>query len=422
MSDAASISTKASPSADEALHDLNALVVSCPELRELEKLLGNFNLFRVLRFEHGEIRHSNVLSWLFDPDESHGLRDLFVRRWLMRVFHDATEDEQSYLDPVEIDACTIRAVTVYREWNHLDLLLRIETFEHGEWIVAIENKVGAKQYLGQLLNYRKSVELAFRGARHRLYIFLTRSGEEAEDKVWTTTTYGELHKVLNDCVEEQRDVIGTEPRVLLNHYLGILEEHFMENTRIAELSRKIYKAHSRALDIIFEHRPDALMRLTEAVKTRMESDASKLNIVPMITTKGYVRFLPSAWNTKANRQGHMWHEKDSAFVLCEIDLLRKQPTFVMIECGSPAKWRNALWEMSKQQPFKTLRRTNKQPSMWMRVYSVRGPMYLQDVEVGTEEDLAEEIWDWCKKQLSEETFKKSQTAVEDHLTKLKTLL
>jgi PD-(D/E)XK nuclease superfamily len=76
---------------NETLHELNALVVSCPELRELEKLLGNFNIFRVLRFEHGEIRHSNVLSWLFDPDESHGLRDLFLRRWLMRVFHDVTE-------------------------------------------------------------------------------------------------------------------------------------------------------------------------------------------------------------------------------------------------------------------------------------------------------------------------------------------
>ena len=42
------------------LHELNSFVVNCAELRDLEKLLGTFNLFRVLRFEHGEIRHSNV--------------------------------------------------------------------------------------------------------------------------------------------------------------------------------------------------------------------------------------------------------------------------------------------------------------------------------------------------------------------------
>jgi hypothetical protein len=54
------------------LQQLTDFVVRCPELRELEKLLGKFNLFRVLRFEHGEIRHSNVLAWLLDPAESHG--------------------------------------------------------------------------------------------------------------------------------------------------------------------------------------------------------------------------------------------------------------------------------------------------------------------------------------------------------------
>ena len=33
--------------------ELNTLVVDSPELRELEQLLGTFNIFRVLRFEHG---------------------------------------------------------------------------------------------------------------------------------------------------------------------------------------------------------------------------------------------------------------------------------------------------------------------------------------------------------------------------------
>lgn len=224
------------PKGSDGGRELNALVVSCVELRELEKLLGNFNLFRVLRFEYGEIRHSNVLSWLFQPEESHGLRDLFLRRWLMRVFHDVTENEQSYVDPADIDACVIHAVTVHREWNHIDLLLRIETFECGEWIVAIENKVRARQHEGQLPKYRSRVEQAFKAATRRLYIFLTRAGEDPEEKSWTTTTYEELHDVLRDCIVEHRDVIGEEPRVLLDHYLRILQERFMENTRIAELA------------------------------------------------------------------------------------------------------------------------------------------------------------------------------------------
>ena len=67
----------------------------------------------------------------------------------------------------------------------------------------------------------------------------------------------------------------------------------------------------------------------------------------MIMTRGFVRFLPDAWNTKANRKGHEWHDEKSAFVLCELDLWRRQPTFVMIESGSPTKWRDELWAMSE---------------------------------------------------------------------------
>ena len=71
-----------------------------------------------------------------------------------------------------------------------------------------------------------------------------------------------LHDVLRDCTDEQRDVIGEEPLVRSITTSEFWRNSFMENTQIAELARKIYKAHSRALDIIFEHRPDSLMRLT----------------------------------------------------------------------------------------------------------------------------------------------------------------
>ena len=46
---------------------LNELVVNCPELAEMESLMGGFNLFSVLGFEYGELRHSNALAWLFHP-------------------------------------------------------------------------------------------------------------------------------------------------------------------------------------------------------------------------------------------------------------------------------------------------------------------------------------------------------------------
>ena len=82
-----------SPDIDvETERALTQLVMNCPELTELEALLSRFNIFRVLRAAHHEIRHSNMLAWLLTPDESHGLGDRFFRRWLMQTVHDADDE------------------------------------------------------------------------------------------------------------------------------------------------------------------------------------------------------------------------------------------------------------------------------------------------------------------------------------------
>lgn len=49
-----------------------------PEFEKLSAGLSQFNVFRALKIEKLEIRHSNVLAWLLDPDESHGLSDIAI--------------------------------------------------------------------------------------------------------------------------------------------------------------------------------------------------------------------------------------------------------------------------------------------------------------------------------------------------------
>jgi PD-(D/E)XK nuclease superfamily len=113
---------------NETERALTDLVMNCPELVQLEALLSRFNIFRVLKAEHHEIRHSNMLAWLFDPDETHGLGDRFLRRFLMRVVHDAETGSIKRLDlpsPIEIDSLDIEYVEVARESDNIDLLLVI---------------------------------------------------------------------------------------------------------------------------------------------------------------------------------------------------------------------------------------------------------------------------------------------------------
>lgn len=50
--------------------------------QQLNQQINSFNALKVLKLENHEIRHSNVLAWLLDPKENHGLRDVFIRKML----------------------------------------------------------------------------------------------------------------------------------------------------------------------------------------------------------------------------------------------------------------------------------------------------------------------------------------------------
>ena len=57
--------------------------ISC--LDPLKKYTEKVNLFDVLRVSRTEIRHSNFLAWLLDPNANHFLGDKFLRLFLTEV-------------------------------------------------------------------------------------------------------------------------------------------------------------------------------------------------------------------------------------------------------------------------------------------------------------------------------------------------
>lgn len=395
------------------LDDLRALE-SCPELAALEQLLQQFNIFRVLRFEHAEIRHSNMLAWLFQPRETHGLQDLFLRRWLLRVASDGASAAPGGFSPAEIEAWTIGRVEVFREWNHLDVLLKVNTTSHGVRVVAIENKLRASQSEGQLARYRRRVASAFPGAQ-TLFVFLTEQDEEPEDSEYLSTQHQQVHDVLADCLREKGAVLGVEPRVLLKHYLSILEERNMGNPQIAHLAKKIYRDHRRALDEILRQRTDGLQQMTELVGELVAADGDQF--IPMFNQRGIVRFLPVEWDTLENRAGTAWGSTDSAYVLCEISLSGPQLWLEVVDGQSP--WRKEFWSLAERHEFPIERRKAGLERNWMRVFAVQCPIpidYAQDHEFDRK---ARDVWDWCQKRMKQPDFRKIVQVVGEHLKQLR---
>ncbi len=364
---------------------LNELIVNCSDFERLEALLGGFNLFQVLKFEHGEIRHSNVLAWILDPAESHGLGEVFLRKWLMRTIHEFSGEAAPPVSAAEIDGWKLQSVEVRREWKNIDVLMLITVEGGQQWVVCIENKVNSVQHSDQLSRYRKIVEEEFSTAAGSIFIFLSKDEEEPEDDRYIPASYAQIHRALRECLKSRSHAIGDEPRVLLENYVRLLEEKFMDESEIARTALRIYQQHRRALDIIFEHRPDSIRLASELLHQQLAAGADALGIRVLGSNKFYVRFIPRAWDVEGNSRGKAW-AGTGATVIFELSLSPTTVSYHVIAGMPPAAWIADMWEIASTLPFK---RSRRKPTKWFRLH--RLARIKVDLEENDGDDLNEAV-------------------------------
>ena len=87
-------------------------------LESLSRWTSELNMFDVLRISRTEIRHSNMLGWLLDPNENHGLGDSFLYGVISKVSHDMGTDNALQFLSSDLYSFNVRC-----EWNHIDILL-----------------------------------------------------------------------------------------------------------------------------------------------------------------------------------------------------------------------------------------------------------------------------------------------------------
>ena len=231
---------------------LDKFIVNNTDLDKLTTQLSEFNLFRVLGIEHMEIRHSNVLAWLLDPSEAHGLGAIFLRRVLTTLLLESAVPGVD-LKPAEVELMSLDAVEVYRERHNIDILVRCSV---GRWCLLIENKIHAKESGNQLSVYRTAVTSEFQ-LHEIIPIFLTLDGEDPSeaglDAGYVPMSHGDILKILTAIIDEHGARIPSDARVFLNHYVTSLKRLMMdEDPATVELCKAIYRKHREAIDLIVE--------------------------------------------------------------------------------------------------------------------------------------------------------------------------
>lgn len=230
-----------------SIEDVERLEQECERLEPMLK--GSFNLFDVLGVSRTEIRHSNMLAWLLDPNESHATGGL-----LLRLVISLVGDE-------EIPSDAERSFTVYREDEHIDMLLVSHTLKR---VIAIENKIGAKEGVrctrtynneeSQLSTYENILEKLYPDYAKTL-IFLTPDGELPSREVWVPLSYRQIVEKIEEVYNSKlRDCNDARKNLVKDYIETIRRNVLMEvDAGVLEKCREVYNAHRAVLRKILEY-------------------------------------------------------------------------------------------------------------------------------------------------------------------------
>lgn len=260
-------------------------------LRKLESQFGGFNIFESIGAVRRELRHSDFLAFLLDPSANHQLFDRFIKTFLFRV-----AEKTDVVSVIDIDLLNYDDIQIRREWKNIDILI---FSEQSGFVCAIENKVDSGESEGQLSNYHQKILEHFPKAKTQLFVFLTLDGLEASDPDnWISISYSDINESLKQLLKEHKDTLGHDIYFCISQYQEIIERHFMKETEVTEICRKIYTEHKQALDLIFDNRPDVQNELKDFFVEEIKSHSKNksIGIKPDHYSKTYIRFSVDAWS------------------------------------------------------------------------------------------------------------------------------
>jgi hypothetical protein len=255
----------------------------------------------VLKISRTEIRHSNMLGWLLDPNENHGIGDACLKGILQRLVENDCDGRYDVFGILLMDTYSF---SVYREWRNIDILL---LSEEEKVLVAIENKIRSHEHSDQLNRYRTILEKEYPDYR-RIYVFLTPDGEEPSDvENWDVLTYGDIVEVLEDV--SHRCSLQPDVELLIRNYIEVVRRDIVEDEQLIEICNKIYNKHKKALDLILDNRTDINTQISNAIEKTLKKLGREGTIIHdnwaelNFATENMEELLPplpeekSAWST-----------------------------------------------------------------------------------------------------------------------------
>ena len=292
---------------------------------KLELGLKTPNIFQILSVARTEIRHSNFLGWLLNPNGNHGLGRLFLTKFLRGV---STSEIATELDEFDIETLNFNNVEIRREWRNIDLLLIFDTL-----VICIENKIDSKDHSNQLAKYRQITNESFKN-KNKIFVYLTPTGEppttKSEINYYALYSYQEIIEQFDRILKIHGKSLNSGVNQYISDYLSTIKRELMKNDELNELADKIYKNHRELIDFVFENKSDVASELYPVFVKKITDSGWIMGS----KNKGYARFLTKKLNDIIPNKGQGWPLKEK--FLFEIDFFWNKNKAVFKTIVSPS--------------------------------------------------------------------------------------
>ena len=274
---------------------------------ELDLGLKQPNIFKVLGATRAEIRHSNFLAWLLDPNESHNLGGVFLKRFLREVF---SSDRFDNIDEIAVAGLDLSKTKVLREWNFIDILIEVDGI-----VICIENKVGTQEHSDQLARYKKVVNNQYKNHK-KTFVFLTPEGLQSSSESYHPISYNFVVESLERVLEISGASINEKVKSYIKDYIVTIKREIMGTDKLTLTAINIYENHRELFDFIIEHRPEPVDRLREVFSALIEDKGWVIGS----SSKSYLRFLTPKIKDHIyiNKGSNGWKHRES--YLLELEL------------------------------------------------------------------------------------------------------
>ncbi len=290
---------------------------------------------------------------------------------------------RSPITPIDVDLWSFDDLIVRREHLNIDILLISPA--HGLAII-IENKITSGEHSGQLARYYSLIKTHYPNCNKIVGMYLTPEGNEPSDEDnYFAVSYGVVLELIEDLVKNRASTLGLDIVTLLRHYAQMLRRHVVNESEIAELCRRIYHNHQRALNLIYEFRLDLQASIQDLLETLVRANTA---LVLDSSTKSSTRFGLQDWETPTLKSGKGW-TRSGRMLLFEFSNRPRSLSLTLYIGPGPQQIRQRLYDASGSRgtPFKCFSTFGNQ---WNKIYS-RPCLKERDYDSPTIEEISAKI-------------------------------